>query len=132
MTVIKKIGLVALIIASLSIPAVAHHSFAAEYDQTKHVKLTGKLTNMKWANPHAWIYIDVVTDGKTVNWALEMQGANGLLRNGWRKDYLKVGTVLLVEGAQARNGAPVANISRVTFEDGKRLFSGSPEAPPLP
>ena len=132
MAVVKKVGLVALIIASLSFPAVAHHSFAAEYDQKKPVKLTGKLTNMKWANPHAWIYIDVVTDGKTVNWALEMQGANGLLRNGWRKDYLKVGTVLLVEGAQARNGAPVANISRVTFEDGKRLFSGSPEAPPLP
>ena len=129
MAVIKKVGLVALIIASLSFPAVAHHSFAAEFDQKKHVKLTGKLTNMKWANPHAWIYIDVVTDGKTVNWALEMQGANGLLRNGWRKDYLKVGTVLLVEGSQARNGAPVANISSVTFTDGKRLFSGSPEAP---
>ena len=129
MAVIKKVGLVALIIASLSIPAVAHHSFAAEYDQKKHVKLTGKLTNMKWANPHAWIYIDVVTDGKTVNWALEMQGANGLLRNGWRKDYLKVGTVLLAEGSQARNGAPVANISSVTFTDGKRLFSGSPDAP---
>ena len=132
MTFFKKVGLVALIIliiASLSIPAVAHHSFAAEYDQSKHVKLSGKLTNMKWANPHAWIYIDVVTDGKTVNWALEMQGANGLLRNGWRKDYLKVGTVLLVEGSQARNGAPVANISSVTFTDGKRLFSGSPDAP---
>jgi hypothetical protein len=131
MTVIKRVGLVALLLASVSVSAVAHHSFAAEFDNTKRVKLTGKVTLMKWANPHAWLYIDVVTNGKTVNWALEMQGANGLLRNGWRKDYLKVGTTLLVEGWHARNGAPVANITTVTFEDGKRLFSGSPEAPPV-
>src|SRR3954470_13272527 len=117
MTVIRKIGLLAIVLAWLSVTAVAHHSFAAEYDQTKRVKLSGKLTQMKWANPHAWIYIDVVTNGKTVNWACEMQGANGLLRNGWRKEDLKIGTTLLVEGAQARTGAPVANISRVTFED---------------
>ena len=130
MTVIKRVGFVAFIFALLSIPAIAHHSFAAEFDNTKPVKLTGKVTLMKWANPHAWLYIDVVTNGKTVNWALEMQGANGLLRNGWRKDALKAGTVLLVQGWQARNGSPVANITSVTFEDGKRLFSGSPEAPP--
>ena len=130
MTLLKKAALAAFLLALLSIPVVAHHSFAAEFDNTKPVKLTGKLTNMKWANPHAWLYIDVVTDGKTVNWALEMQGANGLLRNGWRKEDLKVGTPLLVEGWLARSGKPVANITRVTFEDGKRLFSGSPEAPP--
>ena len=130
MTVMKKVGLIACILALAGIPAIAHHSFAAEFDNTKPVKLTGKVTNMKWANPHAWLYIDVVTNGKTVNWSLEMQGANGLLRNGWRKDALKAGTVLLVEGWLARNGKPVANITSVTFEDGKRLFSGSPEAPP--
>jgi len=130
MTVIKRVGLAVSLLAVLSTYAVAHHSFAAEFDNTKKVKLTGKVTLMKWANPHAWLYIDVVTNGKTVNWALEMQGANGLLRNGWRKEDLKVGTVLLVEGWHARNGQPVANITTVTFQDGKRLFSGSPEAPP--
>ena len=130
MTMFKKAALAAFLLALPSISVVAHHSFAAEFDNTKPVKLTGKLTNMKWANPHAWLYIDVVSDGKTVNWALEMQGANGLLRNGWRKEDLKVGTPLLVEGWLARSGKPVANITRVTFEDGKRLFSGSPEAPP--
>src|SRR4026207_1960955 len=111
MTVTKRVGLIALIFALFSIRAFAHHSFAAEFDNTKRGKLTGKVTLMKGANPHAWLYIDVVENGKTVNWALEMQGANGLLRNGWRKDALKVGTVLLVEGWHARNGKPVANIT---------------------
>jgi hypothetical protein len=125
---VKKIGiLVGFLAAVLAIaaPMIAHHSFAAEFDTNKPVKLTGKLTNMKWANPHAWIYIDVVTNGKTVNWALETNAANSLLRRGWRKEDLKVGSVLLVEGWQARNGSPTANITRVTFEDGKSLFAGS-------
>jgi hypothetical protein len=125
----KKIGiLVGFLTAALAVasPAIAHHSFAAEFDTNKPVKLTGKLTLMKWANPHAWIYIDVVgPNGKVTNWALETSAANGLLRRGWRKEDLKPGTVLLVEGWQARNGSPTANITSVTFENGQRLFAGS-------
>ena len=126
------VGVFAAAVLASAIPAIAHHSFAAEFDTNKRVKLTGKVTLMKWANPHAWIYIDVVgPDGKPTNWALEMNAANSLLRNGWRKEDLPVGTVLVVEGWQARNGSPTANITSVTFTDGRRLFAGSsnPAAP---
>jgi Family of unknown function (DUF6152) len=103
----------------------AHHSFTAEFDEKKPVKLEGKVTKMEWSNPHSWIYIDVESNGKVVNWALETGAANALIRRGWKKGDLPPGTVLLVDGWQARNGTATANVSSVTFTDGKRLFAGS-------
>ena len=107
-------------------PLAAHHSFSAEYDQHKPLKLTGKVTSMRWSNPHAWIYIDVTgPDGKVVNWSFETAAANQLYRRGWRKEDLVAGTLLVVDGYQARNGGPTANASSLVLPDGRRLFAGS-------
>ena len=123
---VKVTGLVVAIAALLTGTAAAHHSFSAEFDPDRPVKLKGKVTDMKWSNPHAWIYLDVTgEDGKVVSWSLEMSGANGLIRRGWRREDLPPGTVLVVEGWQARNGTPTADIVTVTFEDGRTLFAGS-------
>ena len=108
-----------------TIPSWAHHAFAAEFDIKKPVKLQGTVTKMEWINPHAWIHIDVKgPDGKVTSWMVEGGTPNILLRRGFTKQSLQEGTVVVVEGYQAKNGENRANGSNITFTDGKRLFLG--------
>ena len=118
-------GIVAMF--GLTGPLAAHHAFAAEFDINQPIELTGRVTEMKWSNPHAWIYIDVVDDeGNVVNWALETpRAANVLIRNGWRREDLPAGELITVVGWRARNGSPTANIRSIVLEDGRSLFAGS-------
>ena len=105
--------------------AWAHHAFAAEFDINKPVKLTGTVTAMEWINPHAWIHIDVKgPDGKVTSWMVEGGSPNILLRRGFSKKSLEEGTVITVEGYQAKSGDARANGANITFKDGKRLFLG--------
>ena len=105
--------------------AVAHHSFAAEYDSKKPVTLKGTVTKVEWTNPHARFYIDVKDESGTVNWNLELASPNVLSRNGWTRHSLNVGDVVTVEGAQAKDGSQMANARSVVLADGKKVFAGS-------
>lgn len=114
-------------------PLVAHHSFSAEFDIDKPVKMSGTISEMKWSNPHAWIYVDVKeADGTVVKWAFETQAANALYRRGWRREDVVPGTVVTVEGWRARNGTPTANTSSIVLPDGRKFFAGSPATPVEP
>ena len=104
----------------------AHHAFAAEFDATKPVKMSGTVAKMDWINPHAWIHIDVKSpDGKLTRWMIEAAAPNAMLRRGFNQDSLKIGTVIMIEGFQAKDGANRANGSSITYPDGKKLFIGS-------
>jgi hypothetical protein len=122
----KLAGIVAVAASMYGAPVIAHHSFAAEFDENKTVSLKGTVTEMRWSNPHAWIYVNVVgADGKVVKWAFETGGANALYRRGWRKEDLPAGTAVVIDGWQARNGTNTANARSITFPDGRRLFAGT-------
>ena len=105
---------------------IGHHSFDAEFDRNKPVTLKGSVTRVDWGNPHIWVFIDVKDEaGKVSNWGVEGGAPNALFRNGWRKDSLKVGDIVTVEGFRGRDGSQRANANRVTLPDGRRVFAGS-------
>ena len=106
--------------------ASAHHSFSAEFDASKPVKLAGTVTRVEWINPHTWIHVDVKDDsGKTIEWMIEGGTPNTLFRRGFTKDSLKTGTPIVVEGYRAKDGSMRANGRDITFPDGRKLFMGS-------
>ena len=118
-------GLVLLLAA---VPVVAHHSFAAEFDAAKPVNLKGVVTKVEWQNPHTYFYVDVTDEAtkKVTNWAFEMGSPNGLMRNGWTRNSLKVGDMVSVEGSRARDGSALGNARAVVLAStGQRLFAAS-------
>ena len=112
-----------------AVPAWAHHAFAAEFDQSKPIKVRGAVVKWELTNPHSWIHIDVKgADGKTVTWMIEGASPNNLYRLGLTKESLPAGTDITVEGYQAKDGSTRAVGRNITFADGKKFFLGLTEA----
>jgi len=127
------LGTAALGLLLAAVPVMAHHSFAAEFDSTKPIKLTGSVTKIEWMNPHAYFYIDVKdASGKVTNWGLEMGSPNGLMRQGWTRNSMKIGDEVTVEGSAAKDGSNIGNARSVTLSTGTRLFAASSQAPANP
>jgi hypothetical protein len=126
-----KIRSLAILAASVgviltTVPVLAHHSFAAEYDRNKPATITGAVTKVEWINPHARFHMDVKDDsGKIVNWEVELGSPAGLIRRGWTRNSLKIGESVTVAGFLAKDGSSLVNSTTVTLSDGRKVFAGS-------
>jgi Family of unknown function (DUF6152) len=124
----KQLALVAAIgLMTVAHRLDAHHAFAAEFDAAKPFNFTGTVTKVAWTNPHAWLYVDVVdaTTKQVTNWAVEMNSPNALMRAGWKRDTVKLGDVITVEGSLAKDGSPTGNARSVMTSTGQKLFAAS-------
>jgi hypothetical protein len=109
-------------------PSLAHHSFAAQFDGTKPVKVTGTVTKVEWSNPHIWFFVDVKDqDGKITNWGFSGGPPGVMMRRGISKNSIKVGDVVVVDGFRSKDGSNNASSGTVTFTDGRKVFTASAE-----
>lgn len=121
--------IVGLNLAVASRPVAAHHSETAEYDASKPVKVTGTITKVEWLNPHVWFYVDVKDEtGKITTWGFSNAPPGALMRRGITKDMLKIGSVVNVEGARARDGSNNASGRRITYPDGSNVLTATEAA----
>jgi len=117
---------VAIALLAATLPGYAHHSFSAQFDSKKPLKMTGTVTKVEWQNPHSWFYLDVKgDDGKVTNWGWELASPNLLLRRGWTPKTLEAGAVVTVEGFQALNGSNMANARVIVTSAGQTLLGPS-------
>jgi hypothetical protein len=124
-----RAGVIGVILAtSVGSAAFAHHSFAAEFDQNKPLKLEGQVVLFEWVNPHSWIHIDVVNPktGKHEEWRVEGGAPSALLRRGWNRNSLPAGTKITVQAFAARDGDTRASAAEISFPDGRQLSLGNP------
>lgn len=117
---------VALLAAATAVPVGAHHSFAAEYDSTKSIKVTGEVVRLEWTNPHARVVVDGPDEnGVKKEWDFELGPPTTLMRRGWNRNSLKPGTVITVEGFRSKDEPSTANARTVKLSDGRQVFAGS-------
>lgn len=149
-TMIGSIGCVVAGFLAAPSPLSAHHSFSAEFDATRHLKVTGEVADLEWTNPHAWVHLvaqevcerrgsgnlrdtssqeewncRAIGADEAADWGFELASPNGLMRQGWSRNSLTPGQVVTVEGSRARDDSRNGNARTVTTADGKRLFAGS-------
>ena len=122
----KVAAMMAALVVISAAPLLAHHSFAAEFDQSKPVKVTGSVSKIEWTNPHIWIYVDVKeSDGNVTTWGFQGGPPSYLYRAGWTRNSLKLGDIITVQGFSAKDGSKHASSRGITLPDGRKVFAGS-------